>query len=163
MIVISIIGKNAKSQYEKMPWSGIEPRGNSKCPWRTTKRGRLDRALGACMHAGQRESAGNTNGSAGKNAADAMKATGKFAGNFQNFKNTMKIFMIFIIIFQNFSKVYRNWQGIYHCKDLSSNNNNQQLFHPITSYHARIERIKNQHEIFKSSNLTRYGMESSDF
>ena len=85
MIVISIIGKNAKSQYEKMPWSGIEPRGNSKCPWRVTKRGRLDRALGACMHARPRESAGNACESAGKTTATAMKVAVKSAGNFPEF------------------------------------------------------------------------------
>jgi hypothetical protein len=44
----------------------------------------------------------------GKSAGKAMKAAWKFAGNLQQLKNTMKIFMIFINNFQKKFKLSRN-------------------------------------------------------
>jgi hypothetical protein len=59
------------------------------------------------MHAKSR-SAGKAHESAGKFAAKAMKVIRKFAGNFQQMKNTMKIFMIFIIQFPENFNISRN-------------------------------------------------------
>ena len=76
-------GEKCKSKKRKCrrPGSSAPHIQISKAP--RPKRGRFSQALGACMHAGQRESAGKAYGSAGKDAANAMKVTDKSAGNFQ--------------------------------------------------------------------------------
>ena len=59
------------------------------------------------MHA-KAKSAGKWYEHVGNFVANGMKAVGKFAGNFQQMKNTMKIFMIFINNFQKKFKLSRN-------------------------------------------------------
>lgn len=66
-----------------MPGAGIEPCSNLNIQRALPKRSRLGLTLGACTHAVTRETEGNACGSAGKNAASAMKAASKSAGNLQ--------------------------------------------------------------------------------
>ena len=59
------------------------------------------------MHA-KAKSAGKAEEHVGKFAAKAMKVIGESAGNFQQLKNTMKIFMIFINNFPEIFNMHRN-------------------------------------------------------
>ena len=94
--------------YEVLLQPGIEWRTNSKGQARQDQTRSFHPNPRRNVHACKRKSAGNVDEHAGKFVGNSMKVVGKFAGNMQQMKNTMKIFMIFIINFPENLNMHRN-------------------------------------------------------